>query len=280
MHISLRHLCTLNLSLIVTSTLFPYGGATFEACPDQHSGRLPIDDCLGYVDCMAGVEVDRVTCLAGTLYSAKTENCEPEESVSECTVMQVAIATTEAPVVIDDGGMWVPDTGSWTSSTSPQIAHDGLDSVAIWSTTAAVETTYTEVPSIANDEGTWIEDSSTSSTPQVVYDGPDAIAPLSSTVPAESSSTPILVYDGTDATAIWSTTESTETLSTASEYYTPDRDNGTCIPVDAIEIADESKQSKNNKRHLRSVWDRYYPTKDACCDLFYFKHYDSCISNW
>ena len=275
MHISLRHLCTFNLSLIVTSTLFQCGVSTSKACPAQHSGRLPINDCRGYVDCMSGVEIDRAICQASTLYSAKTENCEPKESVGECTVMRVATATTEAPVVIDDGGMWVPDTGSGTSSTFPQIVRDGPDSVAIWSTTTPAKTT-TEVPSIANDEGTWIEDNSTPSTPQVVYDGPDAVAPLPSTVSAGTSTTPILVYDGTDATAIWSTTESAEPLSTASEYYTPDRDNGTCIPVDAIEIADKSK---NNKRHLRSVWDRYYSTKDACCDLFNFKHYDSCINN-
>ena len=52
-----------------------------------------------------------------------------------------------------------------------------------------------------------------------------AIAPLTSTVPAETDAMPIPVYDGTDATAISSATESTEPLSTASEYRNKDRDN-------------------------------------------------------
>ena len=106
-----------------------------------------------------------------------------------------------------------------------------------------------------------------------------AIAPLTSTVPAETDAMPIPVYDGTDATAISSATESTEPLSTASEYRNQDCDNSTCIPVYEIEIAYESKQSKNSNHLYTFGWDRCYQTNDACCILFNLKHYDSCICN-
>ena len=80
-----------------------------------------------------------------------------------------------------------------------------------------------------------------------------AIAPLTSTVPAETDAMPIPVYNGTDATAISSATESAEPLSMASEYHNQDHDNSTCIPVYGIVIAYETKQSKNSNHHIRSV---------------------------
>jgi hypothetical protein len=43
--------------------------------------------------------------------------------------------TPTTPVLIDDGGAWVPDDTSHTVSTSPQIVHDDHDAVAPHSTT-------------------------------------------------------------------------------------------------------------------------------------------------
>jgi len=52
-------------------------------CPDYHSGRLGVDDCSAYVDCVNGFEVGRERCDEGTMYSTSTENCERD--VTECS---------------------------------------------------------------------------------------------------------------------------------------------------------------------------------------------------
>jgi hypothetical protein len=52
---------------------------------------------------------------------------------------------TTTPLLIDDGGAWVQESGSYTSSTTPQVVHDGQDAVAEWSTTMAPKTTQETV---------------------------------------------------------------------------------------------------------------------------------------
>jgi hypothetical protein len=227
------------------------------------------------------------------LYSSSTENCETSDLVTECSVIVAAATdtplpttsllratrpatTTNTPVLVDDTGMWVPDS-TRISSTQPQVVYDGHNSVAVVSTVAAVESTP-ETPVLVDDKDMWVPDSThtSSTTPQVVIDGPDAVAP-STTVPGSNvvTTTPKVVYDGTDATAIWSTTEASN-LSSFQEYYTPLRSKKSCISVYAY-----TNERKKNLRRLPSVWDALYPTKDACCDAFSFnqKHYDRCIND-
>lgn len=250
MHFTLRNLRAFHLAIIASSAfLGNYSLAQTNMCPNNHSGRLSIDDCIGYVDCMDGIEIDRKTCTDDTLYSANTLNCEPEDAVIECNGHPLlASPTTGIPVIIDDGGMFR------TSSTQPQVVHDGPDAVAVWSTTAAGGTT------------------DTTSSPHIVFDGPDAVAPLSTTVPARSATTATAVIDGPDATAFWTTTEATEHFSTqaTSPEYTPDRSKSICVPVE-----------NRKQRRLRSVWDGVYPSKEACCAVYSFNrnHYNSCINN-
>lgn len=281
MHFTLRHLRAFQLSIISTWAICNCSTLVVnDACPDSHSGRLSIDECHGYIDCMNGVEIDRALCHDGMLYSAYTENCEAADTVTECNAELQATrpaTTTNVPVLIDDSGMWVPDS-SRTSSTQPQVVYDGNDAVAVFSTTAAIKTTP-EAPVIADDEGTWVPESTeTSTTPHVVNDGSDVIAP-STTVPAGDmvNTTPRIVYDGTDATAIWSTTQDPEsTQSAVQENYQPNRAKNTCIPVDS-----NAPNRKRNLRRLPSIWEGIYPTKDECCGVYSYnqKHYDTCINN-
>lgn len=205
------------------------------------------------------------------LYSSSTENCESSDLVAECSV--IVAAATEAPLPTTS----LPRATRLASSTEPQVVYDGHDSVAVFSTATAVESTP-ETPVLIDDKEMWVPDTTqaSSTTPQVVIDGPDAVAP-STTVPAGNvvTTTPKVVYDGTDATAIWSTTEAGNP-SSFQEYYTPIRSKSTCIPVYA-----NTNTRKKNLRRLPSVWDDLYPAKIACCEVFSFnqKHYDSCINN-
>ena len=277
MFFSSRHLHAANLAIFVTSTLLQQS-ALANMCPDHYSGRLAVDNCEGYVDCMNGVEIDTASCEVGTLYSSSTENCEAAELVSCVGTDVPSSTTTDTPAIADDGGMWIEDAR--TPSSIIPIAYDGPDSVAV-SATAAVNV-KTDSPVLVDDKDTWVPDETvTTSTEKIAYDGPDAVAPWSTPAPPVDIQTtvPAVVSDGPDATAIWSTTEANDRRSTPSaidQYYTPNRSENRCNPVDRI-----TENGRNSKRLLRSVWDAWYPTKDDCCVVFLFnqKHYDSCINN-
>ncbi|KAL7509689.1 hypothetical protein ACHAXN_006675 [Cyclotella atomus] len=152
--------------------------ASAETCPAAYNGRLAINECHGYIDCMNGFEVNRANCQDDMLYSSSTENCESSDLVTECSV--IVAAATDAPL---------PTTSLLratrpASSTEPQVVYDGHDSVAVFSTATAVESTP-ETPVLIDDKEMWVPDTTqaSSTTPQVVIDGPDALAPLT-TVPA------------------------------------------------------------------------------------------------
>ena len=246
MRFNLWYLRSLKLTVLATSAILHPAFADYNrdgnngfvdiisdaSCLNNHSGRLSVDNCHGYVDCMNGFEIDRSECEEGTLFSMRTENCEPEDSVvcprranenpgtgqnpsspncgdrqcvtpdgscgvlhqclidpcemTRCEENEECVAsfcggchatctlklnvidqvindgdittrpparTTEAPIIttkmpsqtttpvlIDDGGAWVPDDGSHTVSTSPQIVYDDHDAVAPQSTTTVTPT--------------------------------------------------------------------------------------------------------------------------------------------
>lgn len=284
MHFSSRHLHALSLAIFATSSLLqqPVGA---NLCPDHSRGRLATEDCKGYVDCINGVEIDSASCDEGTLYSSSTENCEDEDLVSCMNSLNgdvaFALATdtpstvTKTPMIADDGDMWIEDTR--TSSSNTPISHDGPDTSAVSTTAVNIET---ESPLLIDDKDTWIQDETeTASTEQLVNDGLDAVAPWSTPAPPvdiAETTTPAVASDGPDATAIWSTTELPSTPSAIDQFYTPNRSQNICTPVDQNVV-----NGKTRKRFLRSVWDALYPTKDDCCAVFLFneKHYDSCVNN-
>eukprot|EP00804_Cyclotella_cryptica_P014750 CCRYP_021094-RA/>CCRYP_021094-RA protein AED:0.30 eAED:0.30 QI:0/-1/0/1/-1/1/1/0/391 len=276
------------------------------SCPDFTSGRLSIDECRGYVDCMNGFEIDRAQCKEGTLYSTRTENCEPRNSVRECNGVLVKDDTVnnQRIALCPDGFCLTPSGGCGVmhqcliNPCEVNSCEEGQECVANYcggchatctltlnvidqriddgnTTTSPPATTTTQAT--ADDGGTTTRPPpKTTTTPEMIDDSGKWVQDNSGST---SSTLPQIVYDGGDLEGTSSTTAATEaatstTATAATQNYIPSWTKHTCVP----EESNSSRKSEN--RRLGSSWRASYPTQYECC-INYFMYslelFESCV---
>ena len=55
-------------------------------CPPEFSGRVPTQNCNGYVDCVNGVQALNIfECPPGTIFDASKDTCNWPDAVSKCS---------------------------------------------------------------------------------------------------------------------------------------------------------------------------------------------------
>ena len=321
MRFSLWYLRSLKLTVLATSAILystyadynPDGNGSFvdiisdASCPNKHSGRLSIDDCHGYVDCMNGFEIDRATCEEGTLFSMRTENCEPEDSIPVCPRTASENPGTgrgpSAPncgsglCVTPEGGCGVLHqclidpcemtrceeneecvasfcggchaTCTLKLNTINQVIDDGDITSRPPDTTTETPTT----PVLIDDGGTWVPDDTShtvSTSPQIVLDDHDAVAPHSTT-----TVTPNEPVDA-DTTVSPHTTEENvlvdPTPAESTQVYVPSWTDHTCVAAEASD--------KKSRRLRGSSWKSSFATQYECCVnnfMYSLELFESCV---
>ncbi len=67
------------------------------SCPNFHHGRVSVENCTGYVNCVNGFETERVMCAEGQFYDIKSNSCEDSSIVSECSRRGTTTSTIPPP---------------------------------------------------------------------------------------------------------------------------------------------------------------------------------------
>lgn len=322
MQFSLNNLHAIQLTILASATIFhvnaDYKSDSFTdiilfdaSCPNRANGRLSIDNCHGYVDCLNGFEIDRATCKEGQLYSVRSENCEDASMVPACPrgVTTADAPNTDRPVTCGDGLCMTPDgdcgvmhqclidpcdlTRCGENEVCEPSYCGGCHAICTLKlntvvqdmptttevpTTRAPETTKaiktTSGPILIDDGGTYVPEDASGSTstsaPSVVIDGPDAVAPQTTTVAPTTTEADI-------PTTIVQTKDDTvdTTTSTANQVYVPSWTEHTCVPADP-----QDKKNKPSSRRLGASWHSSYSTQYECCVnnfIYSLELFESCV---
>lgn len=271
------------------------------SCPDFSSGRLAIDECRGYVDCMNGFEIDRAQCKEGTLYSMRTENCEPRNSVRECNgeLVNDNTGNDQRTALCSEGLCLTPIGGCGVlhhcllDPCEVNSCEDGQECVSSYCggchATCTLklnvndqriddEDTTTRPPPMTTTLATLDNGgvttrpppkTTTTTTPAIIDDGgkwtPDSAGGTSSTSHQ-------IVDDGGDEEGTLTTITSNNATATT-QNYVPSWTEHTCV------LQDKSKIKRNKNRRLGSSWRASYPTQYECC-VNYFMYslelFESC----
>lgn len=321
MHITLRNLRTVQLTVLAVSSIVYTTVAESNLrrsnnsfidilpdalCPNYHSGRLSMDNCRGYVDCMNGFEIDRATCEEGTLFSMRTENCEPEDMVPACARSTandnpgITVADRIAKPKCDDGLCTTPEgecavlhqclidpcdtkqcgeneeclanfCGGCHATCTLKL--NTIDQVMDASTSTevpdATRSATASTPLLADDGGMY---RTSSTSPQIVYDGPDAVAPWSTTVAATTTEEVISTTAAT--TTEEAVVDPTPDSSSEEVVYVPNWTTHTCVVSDE----DDTKNMKSTR--LGSSWHPSFASQYECCVnnfMYSLELFESCV---
>lgn len=321
MHFTLRHLQTIQLTALASASLLSTAAGDYNpnhsnfdilsdaSCPNRHSGRLSIDQCRGYVDCLNGFEIDRATCDDGKLYSMRSENCEDEAMAPSCPrgvnsasdhrdgdKTQCGEALCRSPdgecgilhqCLIDPCELTRCESNEVCEAnycggchaictlrlnTVDQVMDDSTSTRP--ATTDAPRSTTSAEPTpdphihIADDGGIYVPESTSS--PQVVHDGQDTVAPHSTTV------APTTTEETTDiptTVAPKTTKQAAADPTSTNQVFVPSWTEHTCIAADP--------QEKNkSQRRLGSSWHSSFSTQYECCVnnfIYSLELFESCV---